>query len=387
MVTNVGRLANARRGQLVAVAVALAALVSLVAVWATSGDDGNQAQAVAPRALGPSPAPTASSPTPSETERSTPTPTPDPAENFQLAPFPTLTPVPTPRFVSPINGLPRETDQSRRRILAVKIDNAPAARPQSGINEADMMVEIWVEGITRFLSFWQSSDSSFVGPIRSMRPTDYSVQNALATTFVNSGGQPWVQAIGNASNVAWFQEPPGTFRIGSRFAPHNLYGDTNALRGLDGRGNYAEPLEPLWHFGELPADAPEATSIFTAWPFGFGVGWTWNGSAYERTTSGAAHHAIDADGVSRRITAETIVMLEMSIYTASGATGSSVPASATTGSGTAWVFADGRALRGTWSRDSELEWFMLSLPDGSPMPVPPGRLWLVLPQPGGVSYS
>jgi len=41
-------------------------------------------------------------------------------------------------FLSPMNGLP-VTDAALldRRVMAVKIDNAPGARPQSGLNEAD----------------------------------------------------------------------------------------------------------------------------------------------------------------------------------------------------------------------------------------------------------
>ncbi|MPZ51450.1 MAG: DUF3048 domain-containing protein, partial [Acidimicrobiia bacterium] len=68
---------------------------------------------------------------------------------------------------SPLNGMPlpkgAEPDQ---RVLAIKIDNFPNARPQSGIEQADMMMEIWVEGVTRFISFWHTSDTDYVGPIR-----------------------------------------------------------------------------------------------------------------------------------------------------------------------------------------------------------------------------
>lgn len=329
-------------------------------------------------------------------EAPAPTATPAPAPPTATAAptvVPTVTATPTPTFtirdfdlpVSPLNGLTLEDPATaRRRVLGVKIDNAAPARPQSGIERADLMVEIWVEGITRFLSLWQEADSSYVGPIRSMRPTDFALLEYLDATFVNSGGQDWVQAIGNASNVAWFQEPAGTFRIGSRFAPHNLYGDTEALRPLDGRGDYGERLAPLWNFGELRRRAPRADSVLTIWPQGYTVSWQWNGTAYERTTQGAPHSYLTARGRERRVTAETIVMLEMPIVLSGQGQGTPVPESVTTGEGRAWVFSGGRYEEGTWRRRNTNRWFKLTSADGKPMNVPPGRMWLVLAPTDGV---
>ena len=323
-------------------------------------------------------------PTATPVEEATATPPPEPTST--PAPTPTPTPTPTPGPVSPLNGMP-VPEESTARLLTVKIDNHANARPQSGIQNADMMVEIWVEGITRFLSVWQYNDAEFLGPIRSMRPTDFAIQNSWFSSFVNSGGQGWVQAIGNASNTQWFAEPRGSFRISSRFAPHNLYGDTTAFRGLNGRGDYEAPLEPFWNFGEMPADAADATAIATNWRSGYVVNWTWNGQVYERSTWDSPHNYLDENNEAQRITADTLVMLEMGLYTASGGSGSSVPASDTVGSGTAWVFADGKMQQGTWARESTSEWFTLTAADGSEMPVPPGRLWLVLPITGGVVPS
>lgn len=328
----------------------------------------------------------ASTAVPTATPTSVPPPTPTPGPS--ATPTPTFTIRNFDVAVSPLNGLALDDPATAsRRVLGVKIDNSAEARPQSGIDQADLMIEIWVEGITRFLSVWQESDSEYVGPIRSMRPTDFALQQYLKSTFVNSGGQEWVQAIGNASNVAWFQEPPGTFRIGSRYAPHNLYGDTEALRTLDGRGDYEEPLAPLWEFGDLPRRAERADDVFTAWPQGYSVSWQWNGDVYERTTQGAPHEYLTPRGRTRRVTAETIVMLEMPIVLAGQGQGTPVPESLTTGSGRAWVFNGGQYVEGTWKRRNTGRWFRLLDAKGDPLSVPPGRMWLVLPPTDGVTVS
>ena len=52
-----------------------------------------------------------------------------------------------------INGLAVEDETLLdRRVLAVKMDNHYRARPQSGVDQADMVIELMVEGVTRFLT-------------------------------------------------------------------------------------------------------------------------------------------------------------------------------------------------------------------------------------------
>ena len=128
-----------------------------------------------------------------------PTATPAPVPT----PSPTPIPTPTPTIFeqgeidgitrSPFNGLAVDDESLSRRILVIKVDNHEEARPQSGIELADMMIEIWVEGITRYLAVFQAADADFIGPIRSMRPTDFALQNSWASTFIHSGGQDWIK--------------------------------------------------------------------------------------------------------------------------------------------------------------------------------------------------
>ena len=76
--------------------------------------------------------------------------------------------------IAPISGLPVEDETlAARRVIAVKVDNHPDARPQSGLNDADGVIEIIVEGgFTRFIALFHTTDTDYVGPIRSVRPTD-----------------------------------------------------------------------------------------------------------------------------------------------------------------------------------------------------------------------
>ncbi|MEX0666700.1 MAG: DUF3048 domain-containing protein, partial [Acidimicrobiia bacterium] len=125
----------------------------------------------------------------------------------------TTRPLPT----SPINGLPVEdADLLDRRLIAVKIDNHASARPQSGIDQANAIVEIPVEGITRFIALFHDTDATYLGPVRSGRPTDGKFLSPLGAVFAISGGQSWVlSGIRNEGVEIIGEVPPAMFRVRS----------------------------------------------------------------------------------------------------------------------------------------------------------------------------
>ena len=83
-------------------------------------------------------------------------------------PGPTTT-LPAPE-VMPLTGLPIEDAAAATRpALVAKIDNHPAARPQAGLNQADIVYEENVEQLTRYAAVFHSSAPTNIGPIRSGR--------------------------------------------------------------------------------------------------------------------------------------------------------------------------------------------------------------------------
>ena len=262
----------------------------------------------------------------------------------------------------------------------VKIDNDPSARPQSGLAEADAVIELMVEGITRFAAVFHTGDAETIGPIRSMRPTDGQLARLFDAPLLTSGGQDWVVAMirDTGTDIVGEVGAPQTFRSRNRRAPHNLYGNTVEVREFaDRRGYLSDPPAPIWEFGELDDSAEPASTVTLRFAPGHTTEWDWDGDAYLKTTNGAAHEWITADEESEQISAETLVVLEMRTYTQSPPPGGG-PAKAveSVGSGAAYVFADGQAVTGDWSRSSLGEPFTLTLENGDPMLVPPGRVWI-----------
>ena len=283
--------------------------------------------------------------------------------------------------LSPLNGLPVEDpDLLDRRALVVKIDNHPNARPQSGLPHADMMIELPVEGITRFVAVMHTTDVAELGPIRSMRPTDWQVAALFGGPLVMSGGQDWVlsQNRANGADLIGDVGRPVTFRVGFRSAPHNLYGNTEAIRALaDERGYDDDPPEAIWEFGDMPPTADRASDVRLAFSNSLVADWTWTANQYERATNGVDHQWVDREGVTETISADVLVVLQMRTYLAQPPPGGGVArAVESIGEGDAWIFADGRVVEGTWSRPDGDSGFELSDAEGDTMHVPAGRVWV-----------
>jgi hypothetical protein len=321
-------------------------------------------------------------------EDSTTTTTAAPVTTTSTAPTTTTTLATTTTMAGPtsaINGLPVDDPTLlERRVLAVKMDNHVNARPQSGVQEADVVFEIVVEGITRFLTLWQQSDTDYFGPMRSGRPTDPHILTALnQPTFAISGAQSWVQGLIRSMDVHLIGEVrPATFRVSGRFAPHNLYVDTNLLREHADQQGYPDepPTGPIWQFGDIPDTAIPAKSVEIDF-VGNLVRWDWDEATgvWLRTADGQESMWRTRDGEEGRIGFPVMVALHTEQYLHSPpGRGRSLPSSRTTGTGVAYVFADGMVVEGTWERETEQDWFTLTDADGNVIPVPAGQAWISL---------
>jgi hypothetical protein len=302
----------------------------------------------------------------------------------------TTRPLPT----SPISGLPVEdADLLDRRLIAVKIDNHANARSQSGIDQANAIIEIPVEGITRFIALFHDTDATYLGPVRSGRPTDGKFLNPLEAVFAISGGQDWVlSGIRNEGVEIIGEVPPAMFRVRSRFAPHNLYTDTTALREIaDDRGYADDPPPPIFDFGELPAGSESVDEIEMDFGNGFVVDWAYDRASrrYLRSFNGNEAELINEEGETSPLAADTlVVMLATRFIEQAPAGATSVPAIDTVGEGQAYVFAGGRMVEGTWSRESSDELIVFEDDRGDPLPVPPGYIWMsIVPEQNGIEFS
>ena len=306
--------------------------------------------------------------------------------------------------MSPFTGkeLPPETWLKRpRRVIAFKIDNNINARPQSGLQEADAVHEILVEGgMTRFLAFYLDNTSKYLGPIRSARPTDPTMVRPYGGTLVVSGATagliPSIRELGVP--VLEEQSPPSMFRISSRNAPHNLYADTELVRGrIEERGFFfLQPgPQPLYNFGLDQNNWNEgAGKVIVKYSDFTTVIWKLDNDKYSRfiidgysnNKEAVAHNFITQDGnYTDILQTETIVVLQGPLYKDSATT---LPSVLTVGVGTAFVFNNGSYIEGTWRRADINDPFVLIDLDGDEIQVPPSTQWVhILPNEGTVNID
>src|SRR5436305_7908462 len=129
----------------------------------------------------------------------------------------------------PLTGLPPKKGQRIGRVaLAVKIDNVNDARPQAGLDHADLVVEETVEGgLTRLFTVFQCDSAADVGPIRSARTSDTDLLRLLdGAVFGYSGANPRaivpVQQHSRAVLIPWDNVPQYFHRDASRPAPPDV---------------------------------------------------------------------------------------------------------------------------------------------------------------------
>jgi len=318
-----------------------------------------------------------------------------------------------PPTVWPFTGLPApEGAPVERAAIAVKVSNSPDARPQVGLDVADIVIEERVEGITRLIAVFHSTSSAPVGPIRSARDSDIDLLGALGRpVFVWGGANEGVAARVDTATVVSFNVDPDAaedkYRDEERVAPDNLFIDsTDAFWAKAGDASPAVPPIPITSAnGALTGPTPSTTVPVTTAPTttppsttsapatrpgtptpavsvdygGTQADFVWDAErqGWARIQDGTPH--VVASGA---VLAPTNVVLLITPYGTAPSDPNS-PIALTTGSGDATVLIGGNAVDATWSRPTATDPYTLTDDaTGQPLVLPPGRTWVGLPESG-----
>ena len=287
----------------------------------------------------------------------------------------------------PLTGqAPRGSQDINRVALAVKIDNVNPARPQSGIDHADVVVEELVEGgLTRLFAVFQCDTASKVGPIRSARTSDADMLALLhGSVFGFSGANPRalpaIRAHGETVMIANDSLGQYFHRDSSRPVPHNVYSSTQTIlaAGL-ARSHGLRAPKPLFTYGDISALAHPATSVGVSWPAAT-AGWKWTGKAWTRTQNGTAD--VLTDGT--RVSATNVIVMSIDIGSTGirDVAGNASPLDITVGTNRVWVFRNGQVISGTWRRTAISRSLTLLDSRGHVIALAPGKTWIeLLPKP------
>jgi len=270
-------------------------------------------------------------------------------------------------------------------ILVVKIDDTVSARPQIGIDRADIVYIEQVEGgLTRLAAVFSSEIPTLIGPIRSARISDIEILAQYGrVVFAYSGAQSKMLPVISAANLndygAQRQSPTIYTRDESRTSPTNMVLRADLLLEKvrsDGR-DIATSHSIGWNFGDLPIGGTAITEATVSWPAAtYELTWSKEESRWLVFNNGIAN--MSASGVQHGPTTFVIQSVEILPSEYGDKYGGVTPYSKTVGSGTGFVLRDGRYFPATWSRPDELSGTTWRALDGSELPFARGQIWIAL---------
>lgn len=297
--------------------------------------------------------------------------------------------------VSPLNGLlfsKSEMDLLKsRRPVAVMINNHSEARPQSGLNSADIVYETNVEGgITRYLGIFWSNPPAKVGPVRSLRQYYLEWASEYDPLLIRDGcaesTDPKANACGNIYSYAI--KDIGTigawrWNDGRRFAPHNEYNSiTNAWEYAKKRNWDSFPTSIQSYEFKNDAsmdDRGEKTVVKTVFHMrlnnsgAYDTIWTYDRdtNTYLRKIGGKVD--IDQE-TGTQVNAKNVVIQKVKMTASTDGTAHIVVQ--TIGEGEAIILQDGKIINGTWKKDSRQGRTKYFDSTGKPIKFNRGRIWI-----------
>jgi hypothetical protein len=297
------------------------------------------------------------------------------------------TAVPVAVATCPLTGtpVPGAGAVPQRPALAVKIDNYPAARPQSGLDKADVVFEEPVEGgITRYAAVFHCQDATLVGPVRSARNIDIGILGQLGSPLlVHVGGINPVLADIAASplvNVELGNYGSLETHPAGRVAPFSTYSSTTLLWGT--HPSMTVPPQPLFSYATTTPVGTSVSTVKIDFSGTSNVTWRYNPaiSAFARFYNGSTPDVL-ADGAQN--TAANVIVQYVRIsygpWLENSEGGLEVQAALYPGaSGTAEIFRGGTEIAGTWSRSTLGSPTQFLTAAGAPISLQPGQTWVEL---------
>jgi hypothetical protein len=283
---------------------------------------------------------------------------------------------------APLTGLPDPSGATASRpAIAVKIDNAPEARPQSGLDVADIVYEEVVEGgVTRLIAVFHSAAPPVAGPVRSVRPMDPDILAAYHGLVAYSGGIPPFKALLHEAPVQDVNVDIATDAYSwdnSRSAPHNEYVAPEKL-WPKAKGATAAPPPAMFDyraagdpFGD--ADAPHVSIRYSPRASAT-YDWDAASGTWKRGENGTPHVVVSgaqiapANVIVQFVTTRTLNYVDQS--------GTKVVESNVVGSGEAWIMSGGRVTKGRWSKSSQSAPTKFTDSAGNPVKLAAGRTWV-----------
>ena len=288
---------------------------------------------------------------------------------------PVATPPPTPSRLGP---------------AMVQVENSILARPQAGLQQADLVYEYLAEGgITRMtVIYFKPSGNQRIEPVRSARPVTIRLWHAYHGVIFFSGANQKVLDMIAADHVPALSESSdgGVYfaRDPSRRAPHNLY--TNGDLLAQGVQKYAPRVTYQLPAPGTPAASPAPAVanhiVFDQTNF-HRVTYTYSAADNAYSYGTELGPLIDRN-TGQPIKPVNVILVQVAHHDAGFTDVLGAPAVDfdLQGTGPADVFTQGHRYTATWDLTDTEQPLKILGADGKPMHLSAGLTWIHLVDPG-----
>lgn len=259
-----------------------------------------------------------------------------------------------------IDGMLISEEDKEFYPLAVMIENNEVARPQSGLDKANLVIEVPVEGgITRFLAIFADGEKvDKIGPIRSARPYFFDWAKEFDALYCHVGGSPEALKILKRDysiyNLDQYFQSKYYWRSSKQARPHNVYSSSELLyRAVEDIKLQQENFD-VWKFKEdLPLSERNDITEDIIIDFSTYINraeWRYNkeNNEYLRYQAGIQH--LTSEG--NQIKAKNVIIQETSIISLDEKDRKKIKI---IGAGNAIIFLDGKIIKGYWKKLSAKE--------------------------------
>lgn len=295
---------------------------------------------------------------------------------------------------SPTTGKEVTKDIADRPVVGVMISNSTGARPQSGLNKADLVFEAIAEGgITRYFALFHDNKAETIGPVRSLRPYFIDWARTFDAAVAHVGGSPQALSLAKTElknkDIDEFRYGRSVFeRISSRPAPHNTYTSFDKLlRATKDLGNKTNDINPFPRTDGEPAEKKNATRIRIPYSTSsYNTEWRYNieNNSYQRFLAGQKH----VDAASGNQVEFDVVIVLKSQYSSNRTPSVTYSVIDTVGTGEAYIFQNGTVIDGTWTKKSKTGQYTFKNNSGQEVAINRGSIWFaVQPTDENLSYE
>lgn len=295
----------------------------------------------------------------------------------QSKPTKTETPVKiSQKYFSPYTGQEVKKEVLDNIAILAIVENSVAARPQSGLNAADIVYETMAEGGTpRFIALFQSGNAEKIGPIRSARAYFLDISKEYNLPFAHCGGS--AEALDEIKNGKLMSMNEMTYastywRDSVRKAPHNLYTSTEKLRALAKTKNLVKSPTVKLKFDKSYWDNAKlspATDVLLKINKDYNTSYTYKNGLYLKSMDGkSATNKEDK----LPLTFKNVVVQITSIKTQADGDHLDI---ALVGKGDGYVISNGKFIKMHWTKKDVTSQTLLTDEKGNALPLNPGKTW------------